>query len=82
VSEIERIDKRLERMEAMLSAIMQNGCSKAESHARVEKNQETIFNRLWKVEITQAEGRGRLVIVSTIIGVVLSTVAAYIGRHL
>jgi len=90
MTEIARmINDRLERIESNQTAISgqiqnlsQHGCAKAESYKRIESQQETIFSRLLQVELSQAEGRGRLAIGAAIAGALLATAFAWIGRHL
>ena len=79
---LKQLDERQQRIEQKLDHLSQTGCAKAESHDRIESNQETIFERLLKVELSQAEGRGRMAIAAAVAGALLATAFAWIGKHL
>jgi Fic family protein len=79
---LKQLDDRQQRIEQKIDHLSQKGCSKAESHDRIESNQGTIFARLLQVELAQAEGRGRMAIAAAIAGALLATAFAWIGRHL
>jgi hypothetical protein len=77
-----RIENNQNELSKQLGHLSQNGCSKADGYKRIEDNQGTIFDRLLQVELSQAEGRGRLAIGAAIAGALLATAFAWIGRHL
>jgi hypothetical protein len=63
-----------------VKSIMVNGCSKAETHRDLQKNQGEIFKRIREVENSQSENRGKLVIISMIIGAVITGCAELLFR--
>ena len=77
---IKMLDERLIRIEAKIDNMMQTGCAKAEAHRRVEDNQESIFKRLVTVELAQAEGRGKMVVLGVIACAAMGAFFAWIGR--
>jgi hypothetical protein len=56
------IMEQLKAIREKLDRIAENGCSKALSHVVVEKNLDGIFKRVNQLEVSQAEGRGKLAI--------------------
>ena len=73
---------RLERIEGKLDSIQAQGCSKAESHLRMQTNEAELFSRMNALEKAQAEGRGKLAAVVAILSAASGLLFAWIGKHL
>ena len=76
---LKQLDDRQIRIEAKIDNMMQTGCAKAEAHRRVEDNQESIFKRLVTVELAQAEGRGKMVVLGVIACAAMGAFFAWVG---
>ena len=73
--------QRLERIEGKLDSIQAQGCSKAESHLRMEANEAELFRRIRDVERVQDEGRGKLVVIVAILTTAAGLLFEWIGRQ-
>ena len=73
--------QRLERIEGKLDSIQAQGCSKAESHLRMEANEAELFRRIRDVERVQDEGRGKLVVIVAILTTAAGLLFEWIGRR-
>ena len=74
--------QRLENIERKIDVIQANGCSKADSHLRMQNNEAELFSRLNALERAQAEGRGKLAAVVAILSAASGLLFAWIGKHL
>ncbi len=74
--------QRLENIERKLDSIQAQGCSKAESHLRMQANEAELFSRMNALEKAQAEGRGKLAAVVAILSAASGLLFAWIGKHL
>jgi len=74
--------QRLENIERKIDSIQAQGCSKAESHLRMQANEAELFSRLNALERAQAEGRGKLAAVVAILSAASGLLFAWIGKHL
>ena len=74
--------QRLERIEGKLDSIQAQGCSKADSHLRMQANEAELFSRMNALEKAQAEGRGKLAAVVAILSAASGLLFAWIGKHL
>ena len=74
--------QRLERIEGKLDSIQAQGCSKAESHLRMQANEAELFSRMNALEKAQAEGRGKLAMIVAILSAASGLFFAWIGKHL
>ena len=74
--------QRLERIESKLDSIQAQGCSKAESHLRMQANEAELFRRIREVERVQDEGRGKLVVIVAILTTAAGLLFEWIGKHL
>ena len=74
--------QRLERIEGKLDSIQAQGCSKAESHLRMQANEAELFSRMNALEKAQAEGRGKLAAVVAILSAASGLFFAWVGKHL
>ena len=74
--------QRLENIERKLDSIQAQGCSKAESHLRMQANEAELFSRMNALEKAQAEGRGKLAIVVAILSAASGLFFAWVGKHL
>ena len=72
---------RLERIEGKLDSIQAQGCSKAESHLRMQANEAELFRRIREVERVQDEGRGKLVVIVAILTTAAGLLFEWIGRQ-
>ena len=74
--------QRLENIERKIDSIQAQGCSKADSHVRMQANEAELFSRLNALERAQAEGRGKLAAVVAILSAASGLLFAWIGKHL
>ena len=74
-----RIEQNQREMVAEIKNLSKHGCAKAALHAQLETNQGTIFGRLRDIELKQAEGRGKVIILSVLASAEVGTVFAWIG---
>ena len=74
--------QRLENIERKLDSIQAQGCSKAESHLRMQANEAELFSRMNALEKAQAEGRGKLAIVVAILSAASGLFFTWVGKHL
>ena len=74
--------QRLENIERKLDSIQAQGCSKAESHLRMQANEAELFSRMNALEKAQAEGRGKLAIVVAVLSAASGLFFAWVGKHL
>ena len=74
--------QRLENIERKIDGIQAQGCSKAESHLRMQANEAELFSRMNALEKAQAEGRGKLAMVVAILSAASGLFFAWIGKHL
>ena len=74
--------QRLENIERKLDSIQAQGCSKAESHLRMQANEAELFSRMNALEKAQAEGRGKLAIIVAVITTGTGLFFAWIGKHM
>ena len=74
--------QRLENIERKLDSIQAQGCSKAESHLRMQANEAELFRRIREVERVQDEGRGKLVVIVAILTSAAGLLFEWIGRRL
>ena len=74
--------QRLENIERKLDSIQAQGCSKAESHLRMQANEAELSSRMNALEKAQAEGRGKLAIVVAILSAASGLFFAWVGKHL
>ena len=73
---------RLQSIENKLDQIQAHGCSKADSHLRMQNNEAELFARMNALEKAQAEGRGKLAMVVAILSAASGLFFAWIGKHL
>ena len=74
--------QRLENIERKIDGIQARGCSKAESHLRMQANEAELFSRMSALERAQAEGRGRLAMIVAILSAASGLFFAWVGKHL
>ena len=74
--------QRLENIERKLDSIQAQGCSKAESHLRMQANEAELFSRMNALEKAQAEGRGKLAMVVAVLSAASGLFFAWVGKHL
>lgn len=74
--------QRLENIERKIDGIQAQGCSRADSHLRMQANEAELFSRLNALEMAQAEGRGKLAAVVAILSAASGLLFAWIGKHL
>jgi septal ring factor EnvC (AmiA/AmiB activator) len=74
--------QRLENIERKIDCIQAQGCSKADSHLRMQANEAELFSRINALERAQAEGRGKLAAVVAILSAASGLLFAWIGKHL
>jgi len=72
---------KLDNLEKKVDTMIREGCAKAPGHELALTQQEGMFKRLRELEITQAEGKGKLVIVVAISTAILSAGLAWLGKH-
>lgn len=86
MSEDERITniilERLKSIEAKIDGIQSSGCSRAETHARMQANEAEIFQRLNALERSQAEGRGKLAVAAALCSAAFSLFAIWLGKRI
>ena len=64
--------KKLESLEEKLDTMLRDGCAKAPGHAMVASQQDGLFKRVRELELEQASGKGKLVVVSSIASAILT----------
>ena len=74
--------QRLQSIEAKLDSIQAHGCSKADSHLRMQANEAELFSRMNALEKAQAEGRGKLAMIVAILSAASGLFFAWVGKHL
>ena len=74
--------QRLENIERKLDSIQAQGCSKAESHLRMQANEAELFSRMNALEKAQAEGRGKIAMIVAVLSAASGLFFAWIGKHL
>jgi hypothetical protein len=67
---------KLSSLEEKVDTMIRDGCSKASTHNLLCTQQEGIFKRLRELEISQAEGKGKLAIT---VGVATSALTAFLS---
>jgi hypothetical protein len=72
---------KLENLELKVDTMIREGCAKAPGHALALNQQDGMFKRIRELEISQAEGKGKLVIVVAIITVIISAFITWLGKH-
>ena len=73
--------QRLQSIESKLDLMQSNGCSKADGHARLQHDVGELFGRVGEIERTQAEGRGKLVVIVAILTTAAGLLFEWIGRQ-
>jgi hypothetical protein len=58
---------KLQALEDKFDTMIREGCAKAPGHALALSQQEGMFKRIRELEINQAEGKGKLVVVVAIV---------------
>ena len=74
--------QRLANIERKIDGIQAHGCSKADSHLRMQANEAELFSRMNALERTQAEGRGKLAMVVAVLSAASGLFFAWVGKHL
>ena len=74
--------QRLENIERKIDGIQAQGCSKAESHLRMQANEAEIFSRMNALEKAQAEGRGKIAIIVAVLSAASGLFFAWVGKHM
>jgi len=73
---------KLNTLEGKLDQMVANGCSKASAHAHIVAQQDGIYERVRKLELAQAEGRGRLAVAVSILSTFVTLGMTWLGKHL
>ena len=74
--------QRLENIERKIDGIQAQGCSKAESHLRMQANEAELFSRMNALEKAQAEGRGKIAMIVAVLSAASGLFFAWVGKHL
>jgi hypothetical protein len=73
---------KLTTLEAKLDKMMLEGCSKASGHEHIASQQDGIYDRLHKLELAQAEGKGRLAVAVAVLSTFVTLGMTWLGKHL
>jgi hypothetical protein len=73
---------KLTTLEGKIDKMAENGCSKATTHAHIVAQQDGIYERVRKLELAQAEGKGRLAVAVAILSTVITLGMTWLGKHL
>lgn len=73
--------QELRDIKAALAVMQANGCSKAESHKSTQEAVVELFGRMREVERVQAEGRGKLVVIVTVLTTAAGLFFEWLGRQ-
>ena len=74
--------QRLENIERKIDGIQAQGCSKAESHLRMQANEAELFSRMSALEKAQAEGRGKIAIIVAVLSAASGLFFAWVGKRM
>jgi hypothetical protein len=72
---------KLTALELKVDTMIREGCAKAPGHALVGSQQEGLFKRIRELELAQAEGKGKLVVVVAIISIIITAFLTWLGKH-
>lgn len=74
--------KKIDELGAKIDTLMSDGCPRGKSYSEVQSNQREIFDRLRKIEVAQAEGRGKLAVAMIFATALVSFIFQWLGKHL
>lgn len=81
LEQLKKLNENMENLRDKFDELFKNGCSKASDHTQQGENFKEIFARLRKVEDTQAESRGKLIVISAICAALFTLLCQWIGKH-
>lgn len=73
--------ERLGQLDFKLDTLMAKGCSKADSHERIDRGQSELFSRVRSLEESRAEGKGRLAVAVAIASTGITLFVTWIGKQ-
>lgn len=72
---------KLNELSVKIDKLTSEGCPMGKGYADVKSNQSDIFERLRKIELAQAEGRGKLAVAMIFLTALVSFIFQWIGKH-